>query len=91
MSSSRPSKRPAPAAYDHLWQLLPVFGAFFAIIVFAAAADVRPIPATHAAKLEPLRTWLPEGPANATDVSVPSAADAVAKLPDVAAEAVATF
>lgn len=31
-------KRPAPDAYDHLWPLLPVFVAFFAVIVLAASA-----------------------------------------------------
>ncbi len=86
------SKRPGPGAYDHLWSLLPVFLAFLTVIVFAAAADDRPTQAGYPIKFEalPIEAAEQSQPA-AADGSVPTAADAVARLPDGVAEAVATF
>jgi hypothetical protein len=87
MSPIPPSRRPAPDAYDHLWPLLPVFAVFFAMIVFAAAADVRPIEVGHVVEFMPLPAWAPE----VLDSSVPSADDALARLPDAASKSVPTF
>ena len=36
MSEFHNRQRPAPDAYDHLWTLLPVFVAFFALLVLIA-------------------------------------------------------
>ena len=83
-------KRPGPDAYDHLWPLLPVFAAYFAVIVFAAGADLQAAPAVYTPHYEPLPM---EAAAEivAGDASVPSAADALARLPDTATEAAPTF
>lgn len=87
MSPIPKSRRPAPDAYDHLWLLLPIFAAFFAMIVFAAAADVGPIEVGHFVEFMPLPAWSPE----VLDSSVPATADALSSLPDPASEPVATF
>lgn len=87
MSPIPPSRRPAPDAYDHLWPLLPVFAAFFAMIVFVAAADMRPIEVGQVIEFMPLPAWSPE----VLESGVPAAADASARLPDAASESIPTF
>ena len=91
MSVSFKRKRPAPDAYDHLWSLLPVFLAFLAVIVFAAAADDRPIHSAYVTVFEALPAVTPEqSQSHRADMSVPSAA-AMAGLPEVVAEPVAVY
>ena len=89
MSANRQSKRPGPDAYDHLWSLLPVFAAFFALIVFAAAGDDRPAPNGYGTEFVPLQAFYAEP--GLDDPSVPPAAEAMARLPDSASEQAPTF
>jgi hypothetical protein len=90
MSPSSNRKRPAPGAYDHLWRLLPVFLAFVAVIVFVAAVDDRPVHSAYVTVFEALPEVAPEQ-SHAIDTSVPSAAAAMARLPEVVAEPVAAY
>jgi hypothetical protein len=92
MSQDANSKRPGPEAYDHLWALLPVFAVFVAMILFFALADDRPMQIGDSPEFAPMPMMAPEPlPSSATDVSVPSAAEALARLSDVVAEPIATF
>ena len=88
MSPIPSSRRPAPDAYDHLWPLLPVFAVFFAMIVFAVATDHNPVQGAFEAPAMPVFEPGFFGP---SDLSVPSAVEAVARLPDAAAEPVPSF
>ena len=90
MSESRNAKRPAPDAYDHLWSLLPVFVAFFAMLVYIAADD-RSMP--HAATIDSRPASMPATQHSARSVAEPSAPaeTALATLPDGVAEPIATF
>lgn len=92
MSSSRRSRRPSPDAYDHLWALLPVFAAFFAVILYVATTDNDPLRTDRLIRFDalPYETAEPIPPV-AADLSVPSAEAAMARLPDPAAEPVDTF
>ena len=89
MSANRQSKRPGPDAYDHLWSLLPVFAAFFAIIVFAAAADDRPAQYGYGTEFVPLQAVYAEP--GLDDPSVPPADEAMARLPDYTSEQAPSF
>jgi hypothetical protein len=91
MSTNRQSKRPGPDSYDHLWSLLPVFAAFFAIIVFAAAVDDRPVHYAYATDFVPLPAFEELARGDRGDPSVPPAAEAVARLPELASEDSPTF
>ena len=91
MSAPFKPKDSAPHAYDHVW-VLPILVAFVAAIVLVAATNDRPTQGGNAAELAPLSTaTAAPSPQRATDTSVPSAAAAMAKLPDVVAEPVATY
>ena len=89
MSANRQSKRPGPDSYDHLWSLLPVFAAFFAVIVFAAATDDRPAQNGYATEFVPLAAF--DAEPGLGDASVPPAAEAMARLPEGASEPTPTF
>jgi hypothetical protein len=92
MSANRQSKRPGPDSYDHLWSLLPVFATFFAIIVFAAAIDDRPVHYGYATDFVPLQAFDAQGArGDRSDPSVPPAAEAVARLPELPSEYSPTF
>lgn len=92
MSANPKSKRPGPNSYDHLWSLLPVFTAFFAVIVFLAATDDRPAQGGFGTEFVPLQALEAEPSRGyGADTSVPSAAEAVARVPELAAEPAPTF
>jgi hypothetical protein len=92
MSSPAKSKRLAPDAYDHLWSLLPVFIAFFAVLVFAATADDRPLPSRTDIDSQPASIPNAEpSPQLALDPSPPSAASAQSAQPDEVSDHVACF
>ena len=92
MPQMRKSKHPAPDTYDHLWSLLPVFVAFFAAIVFAGAADDRPLPKGAAIDPQPASTpTAAQRPQRAPDPSAPSTDKALAGQPDGVADHVASF
>jgi hypothetical protein len=94
MSLNHKPKRPAPDAYDHLWSLLPLFIAFLAMVMLAAALDDRQVQDNSATQAEPARATMAAaapGRHRAADPSVPSADAALAALADVAAPSPATF
>ena len=69
MSTTPHSNRPAPDAYDHLWDLMPVFVAFVVVLVLVVAIEPDPARSTDA-----IRASSAQPESSAVAAPLPSAA-----------------